>query len=387
MSKIDQLIAELCPLGVSSLTLGEVCEVANNKRKPVKSSLRTSGDIPYYGANNIQDYVDGFTHDGEYVLIAEDGSASLTNYSIQFTTGKFWANNHVHVVKGLEKLENRFLYHFLSGMNFATHLTGGARAKLNKAKLVEIKMPIPPLEVQKEIVKILDTFTQLEAELSAELEARRTQYEYYRNQLLMPGDDARWASIGEVTVATSNIKWKEAGSKSYRYIDLSSVSREDKSIGETLEVNADSAPSRAQKLVNKDDIIFATTRPTLQRYAIIDDNFDGQIASTGYCVLRAKRSEVLPKWLYFNIAKTDFNNYMEKNQEGSAYPAISDSKVKAFNVPVPSLSEQARIVSILDKFDALVNDISSGLPAEITARRQQYEYYRTKLLTFQERTS
>ena len=97
----------------------EFFEIANKGRKPVKASLRVSGNIPYYGANNIQDYVDGYTHDGEYVLIAEDGSASLENYSIQYVRGKFWANNHIHVVRGKDKVNTRFLYptlrtHFLN---------------------------------------------------------------------------------------------------------------------------------------------------------------------------------------------------------------------------------------------------------------------------------
>ncbi len=82
-------------------------EVANAARRPVKAALRISGEIPYYGANNIQDYVDGYTHDGEYVLIAEDGSASLENYSVQYAKGKFWANNHVHVVCGKQGLNTK----------------------------------------------------------------------------------------------------------------------------------------------------------------------------------------------------------------------------------------------------------------------------------------
>ena len=115
---------------------------------------------------------------------------------------------------------------------------------------------------------------------------------------------------------------------------------------------------------------------------MIDDAYDEQIASTGYCVLRANKKDVLPKWIYFNIASSRFNEYVEKKQEGSAYPAIPDSKVKDFKIPIPSLPEQNRIVSILDKFDTLVNDISVGLPAELKARSSQYEYYRNKLLTF-----
>ncbi|MGP9526145.1 restriction endonuclease subunit S [Psychrobacter sp. AOP7-D1-15] len=170
-------------------------EVANSGRKPVKSSLRVPGNTPYYGANNIQDYVDGHTHDGEYVLIAEDGSASLDRYSIQYTTGRFWANNHVHVVRGKLGLNTRYLYHYLSTVNFIPFLTGGGRAKLTKGNMIEIPIPIPcptnqkkSLEIQTEIVRILDTFTELTAELTAELAveitARQQQYEYYRDLLL-----------------------------------------------------------------------------------------------------------------------------------------------------------------------------------------------------------
>ena len=97
-------------------------EAANAARRPVKASLRVAGETPYYGANNIQDYVDGHTHDGEYVLIAEDGSASLENYSIQYVTGKFWANNHVHVVRGKQGLNTRFLYHYLRIVDFIPYL-------------------------------------------------------------------------------------------------------------------------------------------------------------------------------------------------------------------------------------------------------------------------
>ena len=187
---------------VKWMPLDEVANIANNARKPVKSSLRISGNIPYYGANNIQDYVEGYTHDGEFVLIAEDGSASLENYSIQWAVGKFWANNHVHVVNGKEKLNNRFLYHYLTNMNFIPFLAGKERAKLTKAKLQQIPIPIPPLPVQTEIVKILDALTALTSELTSELTLRRKQYEYYREKLLSEEELGKvgfeWKTLGDV---------------------------------------------------------------------------------------------------------------------------------------------------------------------------------------------
>ena len=183
---------ELGKVGFEWKSLSEVANIANNARKPVKSSLRISGSTPYYGANNIQDYVEGYTHDGEFVLIAEDGSASLENYSIQWAVGKFWANNHVHVVNGKEELNNRFLYHYLTNMNFVPFLAGKERAKLTKAKLQQIPIFVPPLEEQHRIVSILDKFETLTNSITEGLplaiEQSQKQYEYYRELLMdFPG--------------------------------------------------------------------------------------------------------------------------------------------------------------------------------------------------------
>jgi type I restriction enzyme S subunit len=187
--------------------------------------------------------------------------------------------------------------------------------------------------------------------------------------------------LGDVTLQTSNIRWKDT-TDTYRYIDLSSVCREKNIIIETTEITAENAPSRAKKIVIKDDVIFATTRPTQQRLCMITEEFSGDIASTGYCILRAKKNEVLPKWIYFFITSSRFRNYVDENQSGSAYPAISDARVKEFEIPVPSLNEQERIVSILNKFDTITTSITEGLPREIDLRKKQYEYYRNLLLSF-----
>jgi type I restriction enzyme S subunit len=144
------------------------------------------------------------------------------------------------------------------------------------------------------------------------------------------------------------------------------------------------APSRAQQIVHKGDVIFGTTRPLLKRYAIINNQYNKQICSTGFCVLRADEKQVLSKWIYYNIATNSFYTHIERFEQGASYPAISNTNVKKYKIPIPPLAEQERIVSILDKFDALVNDISIGLPAEIEARQKQYEYYREKLLSFKE---
>lgn len=203
---------------------------------------------------------------------------------------------------------------------------------------------------------------------------------------LLNGVTAEWKTLGELTLPTSNIKWKEVN-RSYKYIDLTSVSIETKEILETSEINKKTAPSRAQKLVVKDDVLFATTRPTQLRYCLIGDEHDGEVASTGYCVLRAETSKVLPKWIWHWMGSTAFKEYLEENQSGSAYPAVSDSKVKDFKIPIPcpgnpkkSLEIQTKIVCILDAFTELTTELST----ELTARKKQYNYYREQLLSFEE---
>ncbi|CUU51608.1 putative type I restriction enzyme specificity protein [Actinobacillus pleuropneumoniae serovar 8] len=254
-------------------------------------------------------------------------------------------------------------------------------------KLEKIQIPIPPLEIQEKIVKTLDIFTKLEATLESELSLRVKQYNYYRDLLLNENDknpffkNTEYRCLGDITLASSNIKWKN-NTNTYKYIDLTSVDRENHSIGETIEISALTAPSRAQKLVAKDDVIFATTRPTQLRFAFINEEFANSIASTGYCVLRAKPNLVLPKWVYHNLGSIDFKNFLEENQSGSAYPAVSDSKVKDYKIPVPSLDVQEKIIAILDNFENLANSIKNGLPREIELRRKQYEYYRSELLDF-----
>ena len=281
----------------------------------------------------------------------------------------------------------KFIYYFLK-QNEPYFQKIGSKMQMPQIATPDtdkFKIPIPPLSVQSQIVQILDTFTELNDQLTAELSMRQKQYQYYRDLLLSEHELAKvgfeWKTLGEVVLPTNNIKWDESD-LSYRYIDLSSVDKDNNNIGETLEITSKNAPSRAQKIVKKDDVIFATTRPTQMRSALIPPNLDGQIASTGYCILRANQNEVLPKWIYYNLQIDEFKIYLQGKQSGTAYPAISDGLIKQFKIPIPPLSVQSEIVAILDTFDTLVNSICEGLPKEIQLRQKQYEYYRERLLTF-----
>lgn len=180
--------------------------------------------------------------------------------------------------------------------------------------------------------------------------------------------------LADVTTRSSNIKWSEAGDEKLRYIDLSSVDRVTRKIGETETISAASAPSRAQQIVREGDVIFATTRPTQMRSAVIPANYNGQIVSTGYCVLRPVQSQVLPNFLAHLLGAERFRRYVQQKQVPGNYPSIPDRLVRAFRIPVPPLDIQREIVRVLDLFQSL--------EAELEARRRQFAHYRDSLIRF-----
>ncbi|WP_109799462.1 MULTISPECIES: restriction endonuclease subunit S [Novosphingobium] len=184
--------------------------------------------------------------------------------------------------------------------------------------------------------------------------------------------------IGDVSIRSSNIRWANTGDDEYQYIDLSSVDRLTGRIGETATINSGNAPSRAQQIVKAGDVIFATTRPTQMRWAIIPPEFDGQIASTGYCVIRPKQEIIHTNFLAHLLGTEHFKKYIEEKQVPGNYPSIPDGRVREYKIPVPPLEIQQEIVAILDRF--------TKLEAELEARRRQYGHYRDTLLSFPEDT-
>jgi len=388
MNRIEKLVAELCPNGVEFRVLEDVClsitAGGDLPEKYQKGQRESTDEFPYpiysngTDENGLYGFTDNYKIDSDAVSISARGTIGFhTVREAKFTP----------IVRLISLIPNKKII-TTKFLNFILDITpiggsGGSIPQLTVPNVRKIKIPIPPISIQEEIVVILDKFAELEAELKAELKARARQYEFYLNEFLNFDDKlVDWRTLGDACQKIENIKWKENHNSDFHYIDLSSVSRENNKITQTQTINSTNAPSRAQQIVNKDDVIFGTTRPTLKRYSLITSAYHNQICSTGFCVLRANQKVLLPKFLFFILTTECFSNYVENNQEGAGYPSISNSMVKAFKIPIPSLVEQQRKVYILDKFDALVNDISIGLPAEIEARRKQYEYYRGKLLDF-----
>ncbi|MFC6276473.1 restriction endonuclease subunit S, partial [Psittacicella hinzii] len=167
--------------------LGNVSISCSKGKKDLPANKRISGNIPYQGANGIVDYIDSYTHEGEYLLIARIGAPSLSPYSIRKYAGRFWATSNVHILKVKETYNLQFLFHYLRSLDFTPYINNpNSRTCLNEGSLLSIPVPKISLEEQKRIAHILDTILELKETVEQEVELRRKQFEYYKYWLLNP---------------------------------------------------------------------------------------------------------------------------------------------------------------------------------------------------------
>ena len=271
----------------------------------------------------------------------------------------------------------RYVYHYLSSQyEYIKSLGAGSQTNINAGIVRRIKIPIPPLYVQEEIARILDKFTTLEAELEAELDCRKRQYEYYRNQFLSFSNDVEWRSLRDV-------------------FDFRNGKGHEKEIvpaGEFIVVNSKYISSnglvpkfsnRQLSPVYKDDILMVMSdlpngRALAKCFLVDKDNT--YTLNQRVCGLTIKNSkEINPKFAFYILSR---NKHLLKYNNGVDQTNLRKDDILKISIPIPPLAEQQRIVSILDKFEALTTSISEGLPKEIELRRKQYEYYRNQLLSF-----
>ena len=390
MSKLDKLLRELCPDGVEYKRFDEVCTL--NARigwqRLTKAEYMSKGDYLLITGTDFTE-----THEIDYstcVYVTEerykqDSKIQLKNGDILIT--KDGTLGKVAQVKGLEmpatlnggvfvvrckdgSLENRFILHYLLSNHFQSVVeqqkTGSTISHLTQTLFSRLMIPIPPLEIQREIVRILDNFTKLTAELIAELIARKTQYDFYRDKLLTFHSDTKivqLADIADIGTGSSNTNEAVEDGKYPFFV-------------------------RSQEPLRKNDFEYDET-------AIITAG-DGVGVGKVYHYIEGRYAlhqrayrihintpEVVPKY-YFHYMKAKFLPYIQKTMFQGSVASIRRPMLNAFPVPVPSLDVQNRIVKVLDNFEKICSDLNIGLPAEIEARQKQYEYYRDKLLTFAE---
>lgn len=361
------------------------CEILDKKRKPITKAARESGKYPYYGANGVQDYVSGYIFDGVFILVGEDGSVITSSGTpiVTWAEGKIWVNNHAHIISQIDGVNLRYLFHYLQTVN-VTPLIHGNIPKLTGKDFRAIPVPLPPLPIQQEIVRILDTFTNLTAELTdklnAELTARRKQYEYYRDELLTFGEDVPKVSLSELARFTYGFtdKAKETGDTRFiRITDIDDNGNLRRSDAKYITLTEESR----KYLLKKGDILLARTGATYGKTLYIPDDTPAVFASF-LIKIELDNSRILNRYYWHFAKSTQYWTQAEKYVSKAGQQQFNSKAVGRVLVPIPPLGVQQKIVDILDKFDKLCADIGDGLPAEIEARQRQYEYYRGQLLKF-----
>lgn len=378
---IDRLVAELCPDGVEYRPLGDAVEYA---RKREKDGV---GVHLYVGVENLKsDFLGCSPVSGSKGgIIFQKDDILLGN--IRPYLKKMWLSNtegvsspDVLVLRIQENEEGnilaKYLYYILSLSKFVTynisHSRGGKMPRGNKVKILEFEVPVPPMEIQEAVVEILNKFTNLETELEAELEARILQYEYYRDSLFETLDCPR-NPLGSFAQYSKDRK-KDDSTVSV-YVGVENLKSDFQGCIPTESTNPG-------VIFRKDDILLGNIRPYLKKMWRADS--DG-VASPDVLVVRIRdefSENISSRYLYHLLASNEFVGYNVAHSRGGKMPRGNKAKILEFEAPIPPLEEQQRIVDILDRFDALTTSLSEGLPAELAARRSQYEYYRDQLLSF-----
>ncbi|MFM5845741.1 restriction endonuclease subunit S [Aeromonas veronii] len=380
MSNADFMEKLLDGANVEWKRLGDVISLQRGKRL-VKSQLEKNGKYAVY-QNSMTPL--GYYHesntetDTAFIICA--GSAGEIGYS----KNKIWAADDVYFAPPSEIINSKYLYHYL--LTQKERIIGQVRRasipRLSRTAIEKLVFPIPcpenpkkSLEIQAEIVRILDAFTALTTELTTELTARKTQYNYYRDQLLsFEEGDAEWVVLSEIaTYAKARISAEKVDSKNYVGVDNLLQNRAGKT--ESYYV-----PTEGNLIEYKNgDILIGNIRPYLKKIWHADINGG---ASGDVLVIRLTSESLDSKYLYQVLADDKFFEYNMQHVKGAKMPRGDKGKIMEYRIPVPCAETQARIVAILEKFEALTHSITEGLPREIELRQKQYEYYRDLLLSF-----
>lgn len=385
MSKIDELLEALCPDGVEYKKIEEVANYEQPSKYIVKSTKYDDSYVtPVLTAG--QTFILGYTNETDGIF-----QASKDNPVIIFDdfTGAFkWVDFPFKVKSSAMKIitikENnmplRYLFHIMGNLGFKSD----EHKRLWISIYSQLKIPVPPLEVQREIVRVLDSFTLLTAELTAELTARKKQYEYYRDELLKPKTNIPMVKLGEIATIVRGasprpiknfITTDEDG---VNWIKIGDVAQGSKYVMRANEKITEAGAKRSRR-VKPGDFILSNSMSFGRPYIL---KIDGCVHD-GWLIISEYDNNYLPDFLYHLLNSTSVQQEMAKRASfGGAVQNLNADIVKALVLPVPPLDVQKRYADVLDNFEKICNDISIGLPAEIEARQKQYEFYRDKLLSF-----
>lgn len=415
MSKLEELIKQLCPNGVKYKRLDEVFESFNgmtgvsnkwkengncqfieymNAYKNLKINIKL---LPFATVKNLQQNT---LQKGDILLTCASETpdeCAVSSVIEDEIKDNVFLDDHLFGIRVKKDMKSEINTTFI---NYYMH-TNNFRKKINKAvrgvtrfyisidEFMKICIPVPPLEVQCKIVHILDDFTELSAELSAELlaelKARKNQYNYYLEKLLCNDKNAKIYKLKELCVFFNGDRGKnypkvsEMVNKGVPFVNAGDVNRviDYKNCNK---ITLEKYNSMNGAKLRKNDILYCL-RGSTGKNGIYELD-EGTVASS--LVAIRVNSIINYKYLYYLLNSSLERRQRYKSDTGAAQPNLSVQSISNYEFPVPNMEEQNKIVNILDKFEKLCNDISQGLPAEIEARQKQYEYYRDKLLTFKE---
>lgn len=381
MSKLKELIQKLCPNGVEYKTIKETVGLNRGKRLTKSELLEESNtEFKYAVYHGSKDTPLGFYNN----FNAPKGTTIVVNTGgiggVKYIDKDFWCSDGSFWLGKTNDINGKYLYYCLSGYEdyFYSKKRIGGVPTIDKSVVENFSIPVPPLEVQEEIVHILDNFTDLTAELTAELTARKKQYEYYRNKLL----SFTWIPlgvIGEIRMCKRVLKEQTSDFAEIPFYKIGTFGKEPNAYISRELFNEYKSKYSYPRIGE----ILISASGTIGK-AVIFDGQEAYFQDSNIVWVENDESQVLNKYLFYcyQIAKW-------KIAEGGTIQRLYNENLKKTLIPIPypndkekSLEEQRRIVSILDKFDALITSISEGLPKEIELRRKQYEYYRNQLLSF-----
>ena len=387
MSKLEELIEELCPDGVEYKRFDEVCSLHARIgwHKLKKSEHQKTGDFLLitgtdFTENHEVDYSrcayvseDRYLQDPKIqlqngdILITKDGTLGKTA-QVKNLPKPAALNSGVFVVRCKDgSLENRFILHYLLSERFTEAVdkqkTSSTISHLTQELFSRLTIPIPPIEVQKKIAKILDKFERLIQELTHELTLRRLQFQYYRDKLLTFGSDIEFVNLADVCNISKGVQFNKSSMKDS---------------GTYPVINGGISPSGFIEKYNQPENTITISQGGASAGFV--NWISTKFWAGAHCYILKPSDSVLDRYL-FHFLKSQEKN-LQDSQYGAGIPALAKSTLESYQIPVPPIEQQKKITAILDRFDKLCNDLTSGIPAEINARKKQYAFYRDKLLTF-----
>ncbi|MBQ7562336.1 MAG: restriction endonuclease subunit S [Synergistaceae bacterium] len=371
-----------CPDGVEFKKLGDICEF--NRGTSLTSARAVAGEIPVIsGGLKPAFYHNISNRPAGCITVAGSGSAGYVSF---WEVPIFCADSFTVDPKNTNEILSKYLYYYLTNIQEEIYRrkSPGPIPHIYGKNLADFMIPLPPLEVQREIIRILDKFTELTRELTRELELRKKQYNYYRDKLLTFDNSIKWVTIEELfdirtgyTPSKRNDSYWENGVVPwFRMDDIRMNGRILSSAMQKISLEAvKNRPFPANSLI-------ISTSATIGEHALITVDFLANQRFTCLTIKKEFESECDIMFAFYYCY--ELKKLCLQNLNHGHFDSVDMKKFRLFRFPLPPIEEQQRISAILDKFDSLCNSITSGIPAEINARRKQYEYYRDKLLTFKQ---